>query len=267
MNDAMITSLRHKAEKSKHVCIFIDLDNIYYSLKQYGFSLTDDKTNMFRVLREIYGDEKIRCFRAYADYEHVKIPLSWLQKQRVQVQNVYSNGAGETRRKNASDIELSVDAIEAACLRPELDTFVLVTSDSDMLPVANRLLFRGRTVHLYFVGWSMSGHSQAENMCTVMVDLLRVMGIDADISSFLYLAPIAQKMVNTWYADERNKDKTLGAKWIKDMFCSQFSLTRIQSNEFLRFLVSSGVLEEWRDDAGNIYYHAIENEERQLPTT
>ena len=140
MNEAMLkTCMEQCNSTSENVGIFVDFDNIYYSLREYGVNPEAPEYCVFSLMERIYSINKIRTLRAYADYDQVGVSLKHLQEMRVQIKNVYGNGLEEEYRKNASDIELSVDALEIYYRSPEIDTFVFLTSDSDMIPIMSRL--------------------------------------------------------------------------------------------------------------------------------
>ena len=69
----------------QNAAIFIDYDNIYYTMKDYGIDITDDEYNICKMLNDVYGMNVIRKFRAYADFDQVDVKLTPLQEQRVQV--------------------------------------------------------------------------------------------------------------------------------------------------------------------------------------
>ena len=113
MNEAMLkTCMEQCNSTSENVGIFVDFDNIYYSLREYGVNPEAPEYCVFSLMERIYSINKIRTLRAYADYDQVGVSLKHLQEMRVQIKNVYGNGLEEEYRKNASDIELSVDALE-----------------------------------------------------------------------------------------------------------------------------------------------------------
>ncbi|WP_245533655.1 NYN domain-containing protein, partial [Actinoalloteichus spitiensis] len=49
-------------------------------------------------------------------------------------------------RKNAADMRIAVDAMEALLIHPDLDTVVVATGDSDFSPLATKLREHGRHV-------------------------------------------------------------------------------------------------------------------------
>ena len=86
-----------------------------------------------------------------------------LQEQRVQIRNVYGNGKEEKYRKNASDIELSIDVLESYYRDKDIDTYVIVTADSDMIPIMSRMMYKGKDVHLFYTKENVSQVQEGEN--------------------------------------------------------------------------------------------------------
>lgn len=114
----------------------------------------------------------------YIDFENFPIApdalaswIAWLEdgrfhhgrRRRLLVRRVYWNSAAErnrdryeaagfdvvlcdkyANRKNGADIRMAVDIVEAIHTLPKLDEFILVTVDSDFVPVLQRLQARGK---------------------------------------------------------------------------------------------------------------------------
>ena len=96
MNEAMLkTCMEQCNSTSENVGIFVDFDNIYYSLKEYGVNPEAPEYCVFSLMERIYSINKIRTLRAYADYDQVGVSLKHLQEMRVQIKNVYGNGLEE----------------------------------------------------------------------------------------------------------------------------------------------------------------------------
>lgn len=150
IDETILSIILSNAEKASNVCILIDYDNLFHTMKRYAIDVTEDQYDVCKFLNKIYGMNKIRSFRAYADFEQVGVSLRKLQEQRVQIRNVYGNNRDDKYRKNASDIELSIDAIEQTYKDSSIDTYIIVTSDSDMIPIMSRLKYKGKKVHLYY---------------------------------------------------------------------------------------------------------------------
>jgi len=113
----------------KRVAVLIDFENI-------GERYLED------ILTNVADLGMITVKRAYADWSarsHAKVTL---QRLGIEPVHHFSSTAG---KKNASDICLTVDAMELLYRNP-VDIFVLVTSDSDFAQLARRLREHGKTV-------------------------------------------------------------------------------------------------------------------------
>lgn len=106
---------------SNQVAVFWDLDNTYWSiLAAYGQVEKSEE----KVIDKIWGlfrDDTIRVFRAYADYEKIRGVQTTIQRKRVTPKHVFSSNSGSENRKNAGDIELSLDALETVFKCPEVE--------------------------------------------------------------------------------------------------------------------------------------------------
>ena len=113
-----------------NVAVLIDYENV--SVNTLG-SLFDQLSDVGRVIVK----------RAYADWSHAK------QKSREQlqglgieaIQNFHAKGSA----KNSSDIRMAIDAVELLYIS-SVDTFVIVSADSDFVPLVNKLRAGGKGV-------------------------------------------------------------------------------------------------------------------------
>lgn len=67
------------------MCIYIDYDNLYWSSKQYGIDVTSDKYNICELFYMLYGNDRIRDYRVYADFDKLNINLRPIQIQRARI--------------------------------------------------------------------------------------------------------------------------------------------------------------------------------------
>jgi hypothetical protein len=95
-----------------------------------------------------YG--QLTMILAYADFDHEDFHglQSQFQRNNVETRHVFSKTYENGRRKNAADIEMSLDALDLARERKDFETFVLVCGDRDFIPVVKRLQQAGKTVHV-----------------------------------------------------------------------------------------------------------------------
>src|SRR4030067_538805 len=80
--------------------------------------------------------------RAYADWSSAGNKRDQLLELGIEpIQQFHSGSKG----KNSSDIRLAIDAVDLLHQSP-IDTFVIVSSDSDFIPLVNKLRAAGKTV-------------------------------------------------------------------------------------------------------------------------
>ena len=112
-----------------NVAVLIDYENTGLDSVQY---LLDQLSDVGRVI--------IR--RAYADWSVERGKRDQLLELGIEAKHLFrSTRSG----KNSSDILLTIDAIELLYVH-DLDTFVIVSSDSDFVPLVSKLRGAGKTV-------------------------------------------------------------------------------------------------------------------------
>lgn len=136
--------------------IFIDIENIYYYLKNCGVSEPD--TIVYDLIRRTRSwlyeqkQEPSLVMIGYADFDQVDISLGDLYLMGVEPRTVVS-----TEYKNAADMRLCIDALEILYTRPDIQTFVLVGGDRDYIPLVQHLQRQGRTVLIVAFRGNISG--------------------------------------------------------------------------------------------------------------
>ena len=128
--------------------LFIDFENVALGLK-------DSKHKSFDitlVLKRLVEKGKIMVKRAYADWERYveyKRPFHEAAIELIDIpQKKYSG-------KNSADIRLVVDAMDLAHGKEHLDTFVIVSGDSDFSPLVSKL----RENDKYVIGMGVKNSS------------------------------------------------------------------------------------------------------------
>ena len=138
--------------------VFMDYENIYWSMKrQYNY--VPEPGRLIESLRELSGKYGTVCLmQAYADFDNPEFHglLSELQRRSVEPRHVFSKNYDDGTRKNAADIEMSLDALELMYNRDDVDVFVLVCGDRDMIQVIRKLRARGKQVYVVAVEKAMS---------------------------------------------------------------------------------------------------------------
>ncbi|WP_124728012.1 NYN domain-containing protein [Staphylospora marina] len=227
---------------SKDTAIFIDLENVYYGLKKYCFDPDhpDEKHNLFLRLQQHYGRESIRLIEAYADFEQLDLSMMSLQKKRVHIHQVYGNGRKGKDRKNASDIQLCIDAIDVLHRIPEIATFVIVSADQDMIPLLDRLWSRGKRVELVCLqDESLSKSAAHHEFCDHTHNLFKFLNIDQfqKMSGVDRLIQQAVLHIYEWYRDPGNLGKSYGSTWIKKDLARKFRLDELEASQLFQRLL------------------------------
>lgn len=95
-----------------------------------------------RVLTEAAAFGRVIVRRAYADWTRYAKAQNALREAGFEELHQFTTGSGT---KNATDIHLTVDAMDLVYTRP-IDVFMLVTADSDFAKLARRLREGGKRV-------------------------------------------------------------------------------------------------------------------------
>ncbi|MEM6793986.1 MAG: NYN domain-containing protein [Acidobacteriota bacterium] len=116
----------------RKIAMFLDFENI-------ALGVRDSETKSFDVsliTDRLLEKGKIVVKRAYADlesYSDFKRPLHQAAIELIDIPQKHYSG------KNSADIKMVVDAIDLCYSKDHLDTFVLVTGDSDFTPLVSKL--------------------------------------------------------------------------------------------------------------------------------
>jgi len=120
------------------LAVYIDFENI-----ALGFKGKRGKFDIQRVLDRLVEKGKIIVKRAYADWNSYSDYVRELHAAGVELIEI-------PRRvmtgKNSADIRLVVDAMDLSYSKPHVDTFVIVSGDSDFSPLVGKLKENGKHV-------------------------------------------------------------------------------------------------------------------------
>ncbi len=179
------------APRTSRMAILIDADNAFACLS--GPTLT-------RMCEYLERFGHVQSLRAYGDWERLGKALTGSSRYHLQPVHLPTGGK---RRKNGVDIALAVDAIDDLHLAPEIDTFVLVTGDGDLAPVALRLRERGRRV--IGLGRQQSTSEFLVKACDIYI-YLESLGIGVDQAS--PTSPLATEVYDALRNPESNNGHT-----------------------------------------------------------
>jgi uncharacterized protein (TIGR00288 family) len=114
----------------RQVAVLIDIENVGLSSIQWLF---DQLSDVGRIIIK----------RAYADWSNESNKRDQILELGIEPIHLFRTTSGG---KNASDIRLTTDAVDLLYSSP-VDTFVIVSSDSDFVPLVSKLRAAGKTVY------------------------------------------------------------------------------------------------------------------------
>ncbi|HLC40893.1 MAG TPA: NYN domain-containing protein [Methylomirabilota bacterium] len=125
--------------EDRKVALFIDFENIARGVKDANYKAFEIKL----VLERLVEKGKVMVKRAYADwsrYMEYKRPFHEAAIELIDVpQSRYSG-------KNSADIRMVVDAMDLSYGKEHIDTFAIVSGDSDFSPLVSKLRENDRYV-------------------------------------------------------------------------------------------------------------------------
>jgi len=125
------------AEAEHTLAVFIDFENLALGFK----GKKDKRFDIQKVLERLVEKGKIIVKKAYADwadYSEYKRPLHEAAIELIEIPKRSLSG------KNSADIRLCVDAIDLCYSKEHIDTFVIVSGDSDFSPLVSKLKENGK---------------------------------------------------------------------------------------------------------------------------
>ncbi len=121
------------------MAVFLDLENIALGAKEAKFPPFDIRLVQERLL--LRGHIVVK--KAYCDFERYKEFKRGLHEaafELIEIPHVRQSG------KNSADIRMVVDALDLCYTKQHLDTFVILSGDSDFSPLVSKLRENAKTV-------------------------------------------------------------------------------------------------------------------------
>jgi uncharacterized protein (TIGR00288 family) len=122
----------------RSLAVFIDFENM-----GLGFNNRRDRFEINKVLERLVEKGKIVAKKAYADWSRFGMYTGALHEAAIELVEIPRRGMSG---KNSADIRLVVDAIDLAYSKDHIDTFVIVSGDSDFSPLVSKLKELGKHV-------------------------------------------------------------------------------------------------------------------------
>ena len=114
------------------MALFCDFENIALGVRDAKYA----KFDIDRVLERLLLKGSIVVKKAYCDWERYrefKAPMHEASFELIEIPHVRMSG------KNSADIRMVVDALDLCYTKAHVDTFVIISGDSDFSPLVSKL--------------------------------------------------------------------------------------------------------------------------------
>ncbi len=123
----------------RKLALFFDFENIALGIKDSDIP----KLDVDLILERLLEKGRIIVKKAYADWERYsefKKPMHSAAIELIEIPQKYYSG------KNSADIKMVVDAMELSASNAHIDTFVIISGDSDFSPLVSKLREHNKSV-------------------------------------------------------------------------------------------------------------------------
>src|ERR1700693_4861025 len=167
-------------DNDKSLAVFIDFENL-----ALGFQNRRDRFDIVRVLERLVEKGKVGVKKAYADWRRFGRSTQPLHEAAIELIEIPKRSQ---TGKNSADIRLCVDALDLAYSKDHIDTFVIVSGDSDFSPLVSKLKENGK--HVIGLGMKGSTSELLRDNCDEFIyyeDLERQDQNDQQLATHLYV--------------------------------------------------------------------------------
>jgi uncharacterized protein (TIGR00288 family) len=121
------------------MALFCDFENIALGVRDANY----DKFDITKVLERLLLKGSIVVKKAYCDWDRYKAFKATMHEasfELIEIPHVRISG------KNSADIRMVVDALDLCYTKTHVDTFVIISGDSDFSPLVSKLRENDKTV-------------------------------------------------------------------------------------------------------------------------
>jgi uncharacterized protein (TIGR00288 family) len=125
--------------ESRSLAVFCDFENVALGVREAKYAQFD----MAKVLERLLAKGSIVVKKAYCDwdrYKEFKSTMHAASFELIEIPHLRQSG------KNSADIRMVVDALDLCYTKSHVDTFVIVSGDSDFSPLVSKLRENAKTV-------------------------------------------------------------------------------------------------------------------------
>src|SRR5499427_3516150 len=126
-------------QEPRSLAVFCDFENVALGVREAKYAQFD----MEKVLERLLAKGSIVVKKAYCDwerYKEFKATMHAASFELIEIPHVRQSG------KNSADIRMVVDALDLCYTKSHVDTFVIVSGDSDFSPLVSKLRENAKTV-------------------------------------------------------------------------------------------------------------------------
>ncbi|MFC2099234.1 NYN domain-containing protein [Candidatus Bipolaricaulota bacterium] len=128
-----------QSAETANLALFCDFENIALGVQEAEYP----KFDVGSVLERLLLKGNIVVKKAYCDwarYKDFKKPMHEASFELIEIPHVRQSG------KNSADIRMVVDALDLCYTKEHVDTFVIISGDSDFSPLVSKLRENNKTV-------------------------------------------------------------------------------------------------------------------------
>jgi uncharacterized protein (TIGR00288 family) len=126
-------------EDDGNLAVYCDFENVALGVRDAKY----DRFDIKRVLERLLVKGSIVVKKAYCDWERYKEFKPGMHEaafEMIDIPHVRQSG------KNSADIRMVVDALDLCYTKEHIDTFVIISGDSDFSPLVSKLRENAKTV-------------------------------------------------------------------------------------------------------------------------
>ena len=128
-----------KPDDTPSMAVFCDFENVALGVRDAKY----EKFDIRKVLERLLLKGSIVVKKAYCDwarYREFKAEMHEASFELIEIPHVRQSG------KNSADIRMVVDALDLCYTKSHVDTFVIISGDSDFSPLVSKLRENAKTV-------------------------------------------------------------------------------------------------------------------------
>jgi len=128
-----------QSSETRSMAVFCDFENVAIGVRDARY----DRFDIGKVTERLLLKGSIVVKKAYCDwarYEEFKAVMHEASFELIEIPHVRQSG------KNSADIRMVVDALDLCYTKEHVDTFVIISGDSDFSPLVSKLRENDKTV-------------------------------------------------------------------------------------------------------------------------